>query len=359
MSKRKFFLCVLLLLSLSANAFAQLHITVEYNKGWGNAPTSNIKKLCENVALHFQEQLRDEHKIHGDLLIVYRAERPIVYYRTFFGGDADDYKIGLSITGRYWDEFSYQFGHEFAHILQNHDELYEKLPNQINDWFEEAICELANLWVLRRMHDTWASRPPYNNWVDYRHALLDYANWHMNRPEVQYDGSGAEWLAEWEDAMRRDEGFTYARVSQLSHKFLPIFEENPEAWNIIRQMPVSNAKMSVYMKEWYDAVDTEDKVFVEAIAREMGISVTTVVPIAIAAIDADVNGDGYVDLYDVLIVRSGMQKDVSYDTDINNDDVTDEIDLLIVKAKAHEAIAAAAPSKRKTKLTTWGALKRQ
>ena len=76
-------------------------------------------------------------------------------------------------------------------------------------------------------------------------------------------------------------------------------------------------------------------------------------------INADVNDDGYVDLYDVLIVRSGMLAEVSYDTDVNNDGVTDEVDLLIVKAKAMEAIAAAAPRKRKVNITTWGRLKRQ
>ncbi len=76
-------------------------------------------------------------------------------------------------------------------------------------------------------------------------------------------------------------------------------------------------------------------------------------------IDADINDDGYVDLYDVLIVRSGMSAEVSYDTDVNNDGVTDEVDLLIVKAKAMEAIAAAAPRKRKVNITTWGRLKRQ
>ena len=66
----------------------------------------------------------------------------------------------------------------------------------------------------------------------------------MSRPEVQYAGTGAEWLKEWEDRIRREEpgAFTYARVSQLSYKFLPIFEENPEAWNAVRQMPVSNGK---------------------------------------------------------------------------------------------------------------------
>ena len=76
-------------------------------------------------------------------------------------------------------------------------------------------------------------------------------------------------------------------------------------------------------------------------------------------IDADVNDDGYIDLYDVLIVRSGMQNAVKYDTDLNNDGVTNEVDLLIVKAKAMEAIVAASPRKRKVKITTWGAVKQK
>ena len=80
-------------------------------------------------------------------------------------------------------------------------------------------------------------------------------------------------------------------------------------------------------------------------------------------IDADVNEDGYVDLSDVLIVRSGMQNSNSYDTDLNDDGITDEIDLAIVKLAAIDSIAAAAPSsgrllKRKVKIITWGSFKR-
>ena len=74
-------------------------------------------------------------------------------------------------------------------------------------------------------------------------------------------------------------------------------------------------------------------------------------------INADVNKDGYIDLYDVMIVRSGMSGEVSYDTDLNDDGITDEVDLLIVKAKAMEAIVAAAPRKRKVNITTWGSMK--
>ena len=354
---RKLILLILLIVLGVGSADADLSIIVRYDKGWGNAPTSNIKKLCENVALHFQEHLRDEHKVDGKLTVVYHSDGPVAYYRSFFGGDPDEYKIGLTVTGTYWSQFSYQFAHEFCHIMQNHDEITKNNPN---DWFQEAICELATLWVIRRMGETWENRAPYPNWVGYRHALKNYANNLKSRDVVQYEGTGAEWLTEWEDRLRKDESgaFTYARVSQLSYKFLPIFEENPEAWNAVRQMPASKGKLSEYMKDWYEVVDTEDKHFVEAIATEMGISVGDVMPTHLV-IDADVNDDGYVDIYDCLIVRSGMQNSVSYDTDINNDGKTDEVDLLIVKALAIEAIVKAAPPKRRVKLTTWGAMKRR
>ena len=82
--------------------------------------------------------------------------------------------------------------------------------------------------------------------------------------------------------------------------------------------------------------------------------------VPIVDIDADVNKDGYVDLSDVMIVRSAIQNSTSYDTDVNGDGKTDEADVNIVKLKAMEAIVAAAPTLiRRKKLTTWGALKKQ
>ena len=76
-------------------------------------------------------------------------------------------------------------------------------------------------------------------------------------------------------------------------------------------------------------------------------------------IDTDVNNDGYTDLSDCLIVRSGMSVKSTYDTDINNNGVTNILDLMLVKAAAFEAIVAAAPNlKRRRITTTWGALKK-
>ena len=89
----------------------------------------------------------------------------------------------------------------------------------------------------------------------------------------------------------------------------------------------------------------------------MGITVTSPVIVS-SELDADVNNDGYIDLYDVFIVRSGMQNSVSYDTDVNNDGITDEVDLLIVKSESCGSYCGSKPPrKRKIKLTTWGSVK--
>ena len=202
-------------------AVADLQITVKPDKRWGDALTSNIESLCENIALHFQEQLRDEYKLNGKLTIVYNSGGPIAFYRHTFSGKPDEYRIGLKVTDTYWSQFSYQFGHEFCHLLHNFEETPGDDPNQ---WFQEALCELANLWVIRRMSKTWAYRAPYDNWVDYRHALADYANnWMMSRAEVQYHRTGADWIRQWENRLRQNSvDLNYARVAQLSYKFLPI-----------------------------------------------------------------------------------------------------------------------------------------
>ena len=215
---------------------------------------------------------------------------------------------------------------------------------------------------MNNMSENWSDISPKHEWIDWGKHIKTYADTNKDRQETQFEGTGQKWINEFEQFLRDDakNSFTHhLLVAQLSYNFfLPIFEENPKAWNAVRKMPTSKGKMSEYMREWHQNVDNQDKRFVEAIAKEIGISVDT--GVVASTINADVNNDGYVDLSDVLIVRSAIQNSVSYDTDVNGDGKTDEVDVLIVKAKAHAAIAAAAPSLiRRKKITTWGALKRK
>ena len=529
MLRRSFYKLIALMfltILLNTTTFADLEITVHTSEGWGTGPTSKIKELCKNIDLNFQYYLRDEHKLDEiNVNVRYDSNGPFIEHNI---SKPLVHDISLSATTPNWEQITYQFGHEFCHILHKHQITTKNNPNL---WFQESICMMASIWVLKRMGVTWEYLAPYPDWVDYRHNLTNYAISNMERPEVQYAGTAAEWLDEWEQFLRDDYKNSFSHhltVAQLSYNFLPIFEENPEAWNAVRQMPASKGKISEYMQDWYENVDIQDKQFVEAIAREMGISVknrelselnvssslytnltffykseNSIIPInkphewngyppigtwektpdgkldtkaandnfdemhefsnwiyshapativydiseikstsfgayfllphpacggaasmdftAIADgvelysedfylddygsyiefeipnktqiltieigdlgnqgcdhfvlgepriyhnnsvstvsqndIDADINDDGYVDLSDVLIVRSAIQNKNSYNTDINGDGITNEIDVLIVKAKAHEAIVAAAPRKIRLKLTTWANLK--
>ncbi len=540
---RKF--CFVLVLFLCVNlGHAKLEIIVKPSPDWGPISDADVEYLCQEIVDRFEEHLRLENEIH-DNVNVYRkfGERTNIFTLDIADPDVK-YKIGIwlfndmDITTKDFRHFICSFSHEFTHLLHKYE-----VGLSPNKWFTEAIAEMGCVWALRRMADTWkhGSRfgtgvPVEEGWTDFSENFDFYADWYMSLPPEHY-GTGEEWIEEYEDYFRDEYERTgkvteYPIMAQLGYKFLPIFEEHPEAWNAVRKMPTTEGKMSVYMQDWYDAVDIQDRQYVEGIAEIMGIKVTAPVLVSIESdavefvyltfthkadtsltsvnnsndwdgwvagiwektpdgiigkrsgiqsdvyknfpfmnewehwmyshapsiieydisgnaynrftshfdithpgcqheaeiqflayaddkeifrsevlytaddgmyiefdipkdakklkiriadvvnnwcdhfvlgepklyidhasgleagnIDADVNDDGYVDLYDVMIVRSGMLNPTSYDTDLNNDGVTDEVDLHIVKSIAMQAIAAAAPGKKRVNITTWGSLK--
>ena len=100
----------------------------------------------------------------------------------FYRGPPDDpFVIQLTARDLEWSQFAYQFSHEFCHVLSN----YENLKANPNNWFHEAICELASVFTLRRMAERWQTNPPYPNWADYVAALRDYSEKRLSRQRVQ------------------------------------------------------------------------------------------------------------------------------------------------------------------------------
>lgn len=387
MSFRKLGLILILLLCVNLG-YAKLEIIVKSSPDWGPMKTADIEYLCQNVVDHFEKHLRPENQIN-DAVNVYRTNVGYHFATLDVADPRVKYKIGIQpikadgIGYRILDFFYLiqPFTHEFLHLLQDQSDSSKMFvrEDKPNLWLMEGIATMSSIWSLREMAEEWkngskfgvelwqADGTGYNFSQSFNHFATNTLE---NGTRYQFDGTSAEWLEKYEDVMREASLAGKASVQvvppeQLAFRFLPVFEENPEAWNIIPKMPFTNGKMLEYMQDWYDAVDTQDRQYVEAIAEIMDITVTSPVislpeVIASTKIDADVNNDGYVDIRDVLLVRRAMQSFILYDTDLNNDGVTDELDLLIVKAKATEAIVAAAPRKRKRKVNimTWGAMKK-
>lgn len=355
-------------------AFAKVEIIVKDSPDWGDVSDADVEYLCQEIVDRFEEHLRPENEINTSV----NVSRTTVGY-SFLNLDLKDprvkYKINVQmgedmkiIMGHLWD-FIIRFGHEFTHILQVEQEgLSYRATDNVNLWFQEAIAQMGCVWVMKSIADAWKDGSRFGMGISEGGGLAEfsenfdfYADWYMDlRP---YRGTAKQWLERYEDQMRED--YEQGIAEQLGYKLLPVFEDNPEAWNSVRKMPLANIeKMSKYMQVWYDAVDIQDREYVEAMAEIMGITVTSrVTPPVVAStdIDADIDNNGFVDLSDVLLVRSAINSPMPYDTDVNNDGKTDELDVLLVKEQAHAAIIAAAPSlirKRKITIGTWGQLKK-
>ena len=121
---------------------------------WGEGRPVDIRLLLENVAWHMTRHLRDGVDITVE--VRHWSSNPMILFRP---PGQTTYTIFLSATGRRWAQYSYQFAHEFCHLLSG----YDQLEDSANGWFHESICEAASLYTLRSMGMTWASHPPYPN----------------------------------------------------------------------------------------------------------------------------------------------------------------------------------------------------
>lgn len=70
--------------------------------------------------------------------------------------DKRPYQVFLSASDTYWSQYVYQFSHELCHILTH----FDRCKTHKHKWFEESLCELASLHVLRSLAKVWQEDPP-------------------------------------------------------------------------------------------------------------------------------------------------------------------------------------------------------
>lgn len=228
--------------------------------GWGEAMPSNVEALLSDVASHLNRLLVDPVVEH---IMVVPASGPEAVPRTLYRyGTSGPITIQLTARDRKWAQFSYQFAHEFCHVLSDH----ERLRDNPNNWFHEALCELASGFTLRRMAERWHTQPPYPNWTDYAPALADYAdNLLFDENRQLPDGlTLATWLSMHEIELRQD-SYIRDKNAVVAYQLLPLFEEDPSGWNAVRGMPSSKGNFQKYLSDWHECVQPPDKRFVQRV----------------------------------------------------------------------------------------------
>ena len=173
-----------------------------------------------------------------------QADLPEVAYRS---STEDAYIIWITARNNFWCQFAYQFAHEFCHVLSG----YENLRENPNNWFHEAICELASVFTIRRMAQRWHTHPTFPKRTDYAAALRDYWQNLLNNKEAHLPKGMTlrNWLSLREDELRENpvaEQKQRGNQALVAYQLLPLFEEMPGGWNAIRKLPNSLDRFADY-----------------------------------------------------------------------------------------------------------------
>ena len=185
-------------------------------------------------------------------------------------GINDTFVIHLHSSGDLPSQLVYQTSHEFGHLLCNSPGLK---TNKLL-WFEEALCECASLYSLRKLSTEWkaadsiAKRKYAKNFALYANARINSAGTLPSLPEW-YRKNRATLATRTND---------YDFLLPASIKLLAYFEANPDAWQIVEHL---NEKMlgdtfEIHLANWRRSVERNQTSHVDAIGAIFGIEVKQV-----------------------------------------------------------------------------------
>ncbi|OAI54363.1 hypothetical protein AYO44_03585 [Planctomycetaceae bacterium SCGC AG-212-F19] len=187
----------------------------------------------------------------------------------FDRGRNGEYRVRLDTGDNLWAQWAYQFAHEFGHILSNYDEV--RHPNH---WFEESICEVASLFVLRSMAQTWSQDPSPGSRKKYAPALRKYAEVRIGKAKLPEGKT----LGQWYEVNARHlakTGYDRDKNSLVAVQLLPLFEKTPAHWEAITWLAKAkkghSESFADFLKAWQMDGPEKHRPFVAAIAEQFAI----------------------------------------------------------------------------------------
>ena len=198
--------------------------------GFGKVSPVDIEAVLESAANQIW-QYCDVEELPG-IDVYHRADHPQTNFPLAQNGRI---AVGLTATDTRWAQYSFQFAHEFCHILANASNepgRFAHSPRYANFWLEESLCETASLFTLRAMGRAWRAEPPFPPWRSYAPWLEAYAQQRMASRQRQLQTPFVVWFKGTEPALRADPTFRDANTV-IAIKLLPLFEANPDGWRLL------------------------------------------------------------------------------------------------------------------------------
>ncbi|MBI2508988.1 MAG: hypothetical protein HYV99_03100 [Betaproteobacteria bacterium] len=236
---------------------------------WGNVRTEDIETVLYSVAAVLLENFPG--KRLNPILVFHSDTRPFILYEK---GPNNEYRVYLTAKDGDWAQYAYEFAHELGHILAHYERHAYSGTTAHNQWFEEALCEVASLYVLRRLAFAWEVSPPYPHWAAYAPTFEKYAERFLSERHRRLPPATAlaTWFAQNEQELARN---PYLRVHNevVANLLLPLFEENPHLWVAIGSLNLASEGDSFrdYMQAWHANAPEECKDIIQYLMALFGI----------------------------------------------------------------------------------------
>lgn len=165
--------------------------------------------------------------------------------------DKRPYQVFLSAKDTYWSQYVYQFSHELCHILTH----FDRYKKHKHTWFEESLCELASLHVLRSLAKAWKEDPPSDIFEASAFARnhQTYAEKVARKTPIAPQPHLPVWLARNIDLLEDD---PYCRELNriMAVSLLSSFSQNPALWRdcgwLNRWDVRKDGTFSEYLNSW-------------------------------------------------------------------------------------------------------------
>ena len=239
------------LIERAAAATSGLQITVD--ESWELDDLENVTNILNETANYIYSHLRDNPNFQ--VVVGYDREMgPISLYRS---GDQQFDRILLSNNPlEYRPQIMYQFSHEFCHVISDYNRI--RSTDSKNEWFHEALCELASIFVL---HST--EEPALKKYID------DYLK--ESRDLLVDIEEFGTWILSKEEGLRTRAAGRHDRKTNavVAYRLHPLFKQYPALWNTLWHLPKSDSTLADYIEEWKQAIDERDSPLLDKLEERL------------------------------------------------------------------------------------------
>ena len=227
---------------LYGSTFSRIPDIKVEDSDWGEVSIEEIHKVLISTA---NQILPYTKRVNWKPILIKRSNNgPMVLFER---GKNDEYIVLLNTNGRYWCQYAFQFAHEIGHILCGYHQ-----ENKRHLWYEEAVCEVASLFALRKMTKAWSEYPPYPHLITYAPEFQKYADKRMGVDDTTDAFNFPEWYQKNRNALEQ-EPTNFDRNLIVASRLLPIFEKNPMLWDACNMLSFPEQNMvsfEEYLQKW-------------------------------------------------------------------------------------------------------------